>query len=164
AGSSSKTITIPIINDHAAEPTEQFTVTLTPTASALIGSQRSTKVKIIDKDGPPPKIEFAAATYGIKENAGAVVLTVKRKGKQSTEAKVHYATSDGTAHAPGDYTASSGDVVFAAGGSDTQNITIPIVNNRKPEPNKTFQVTLTKNSKAEVGPQKTATVTIHDLD
>jgi hypothetical protein len=164
AGSSSTTITIPITNDHTPEPTEEFTVTLTPTASAAIGAQGTATVKIIDKDGPAPTIEFAAATYGAHENAGTVVLTVRRNGRQSTAEKAHYATSDDTAHAPGDYAASSGDVVFEAGGADTQTITIPIVNDRKPEPDKTFRVTLTKQSAAEVGPQQTATVTIIDLD
>ncbi|MFN2475062.1 MAG: Calx-beta domain-containing protein, partial [Chthoniobacterales bacterium] len=98
------------------------------------------------------------------EKNGPAVLTLKRIGKQSTKATVHFATSDGTAKAGADYTASSGDVVFAAGGPETQTISIPIANDHKREPDKTFQVKLTATSSAKVGPQKTATITILDYD
>ena len=118
AGAPSKTINIPITNDHVAESTEQFTVSLTPTAGVAIGNPGTATVTIIDKDGPPPTIEFAAATYGVHENEGFILVTVKRNGRQSNAVTAHYATSDGTAHAPGDYTASSGQVAFAAGGAE----------------------------------------------
>jgi hypothetical protein len=48
ARSSSATITIPILNDTTAEGTEQFTVTLTPTASAAVGNEDTATVNIID--------------------------------------------------------------------------------------------------------------------
>ena len=48
AQSSSATITIPIVNDDAPEDTEQFTVTLTGTGSAGIGSQGTANVDILD--------------------------------------------------------------------------------------------------------------------
>ena len=48
------TITIPIINDGAPEGAEQFTVTLTGTASAQVGEQGTATVSITDDDGPTP--------------------------------------------------------------------------------------------------------------
>ena len=164
AGSASATFKITIVNDHTAEPTETFTVALTGSASADLGAQQSATVTIIDKDGPNPAIEFESATYQFKENSGAAVLVLKRVGKQSTKATVNFATSDGTAHSGSDYTAKSGIVTFDAGGPDTKTISIPIVNDRTPEPDKTFQVTLSAPGGATLGTPKTATVTIVDLD
>jgi hypothetical protein len=54
ARSSSAKITIPIINDNVPEGTERFTVKLTPTGSAGVGSQGTANVDIIDDDGPTP--------------------------------------------------------------------------------------------------------------
>ena len=126
--------------------------------------RRSATVTIIDKDGPRPTIEFSPTAYRVKEKNGPVVLTLKRIGKQSTDATVHFATSDGTAKAGSDYRARSGKIVFPAGGADTQTISIPIIDNHKREANETFTVTLTGTRTARAGAQKTATVTITDRD
>ncbi len=164
AGFAQEAFTVSIANDRAAETAEDFTVTLTSSASAKIGAQSSANVTIIDKDGPRPTVEFSPAAYRVKEKHRPVVLTLKRIGKQSTDATVHFVTSDGTAKAGSDYRARSGEVVFAAGGSDTQTISIPIIDNRKHEPNQTFTVTLTGTPTARVAAPKTATVTIRDSD
>ncbi|MEP6955999.1 MAG: Calx-beta domain-containing protein [Chthoniobacterales bacterium] len=164
AGAATATFKVKIIDDHAPEPTERFTVTLTGSPSAELGPQNTATVTIIDKDGPPPTIQFESATYRVKEKDGPAVLTLKRRGKQSTTATVHFATSDGTALAGIDYTAKSGDVTFTAGGSDTQTIEIPITNNHMREPDKSFQATLSSPAGAKLGAPKITTVTIVDLD
>ena len=52
----------------------------------------------------------AAVTEG-----GAVTFTVSLSRPQAGPVTVDYATSDGTATAPGDYTAATGTVTFAPG-------------------------------------------------
>jgi hypothetical protein len=59
-----------------------------------------------------------------------MVLTIERTGNRFKEVKVHYATSNGTAQAGSDYTASSGTVTFPSGGAATQTISIAITNDR----------------------------------
>ena len=52
-------------------------------------------------------IQFSAATYSVGENAGTATVTVTRTGGSSGAVSVTFATSNGTATAPGDYTAVS---------------------------------------------------------
>ncbi|MGH9768830.1 MAG: SBBP repeat-containing protein [Blastocatellia bacterium] len=65
---------------------------------------------------------------------------------------VDYATANGSATAPGDYTQSSGTVTFlpgpTPGGSVTRTISIPIADDAITEPNETFTVTLSNASPA----------------
>src|SRR4029079_15207110 len=56
-------------------------------------------------------------------------------------ASVAYSTSDGTAHAPGDYAAKSGTVSFASG-ETTKPVTVNVVGDTTDEPDETFNVTL----------------------
>src|SRR5207247_7499850 len=60
---------------------------------------------------------------------------------------VDYATADGTATAPGDYTAASGTLTFAPG-TVAQTVTVPIVVDTLFEPNETFVVNLTNPTNA----------------
>jgi hypothetical protein len=163
-GTNTKTVTIPITNDHKAEGTETFQVKLTPVANAAIGTRGTATVTIIDKDGPAPSVQFSAATYQVQEGAKNVVLTVERDGDRFQAVSVHFATSDDTAHAGSDYKATSGDITFPSGGAATETVTIPILNDNAAEPSETFKVTLTPTSSATLGARKVATVTITDND
>ena len=71
ARSSSATITIPIVNDDVPEGTEQFTVTLTPTASASVGDPGTATVNIIDEDGASQAVNLATRMrVDLGDNAG----------------------------------------------------------------------------------------------
>ncbi|VVJ17765.1 Na-Ca exchanger/integrin-beta4 [Amycolatopsis camponoti] len=54
---------------------------------------------------------------------------------------VHYATANGTATAPADYAATSGDVTFAPG-ETAKPVTVPVAPDTVDEPDETFTVTL----------------------
>jgi hypothetical protein len=75
---------------------------------------------------------------------------------------VHYATADGTAVAPGDYTAKSGDLSWPAGDMTARYIDIPIADDHIAEGNETFTVTLSAPAGARLGSPSVATVTIKD--
>jgi hypothetical protein len=71
-----------------------------------------------------------------------VTLTVTKDGAAPNTITVHYDTSDGfSASAPGDYTATSGDLTFAPN-ETTKQFTVPIVENTIYEGHETFNVIL----------------------
>lgn len=115
-------------------------------------------------DGPAGAVQFAQATYNQSENGVNIQLQLARLGGTNGSVTVHYTTSNGTATAPDDYTASSGFVTFLSGQS-SQFITIPIVNDTFNEPSENFSVTLdSPTGGAVLGSQTNATVTILDDD
>ncbi|MEO7804670.1 MAG: Calx-beta domain-containing protein, partial [Actinomycetota bacterium] len=62
---------------------------------------------------------------------------------------VHYATADGSARAPGDYAATSGDLTFLPGTS-TQTFSVPVVGDVFAEPNEKFFVNLSNPTGASI--------------
>jgi hypothetical protein len=111
----------------------------------------------------PGAFSLGAATYSVNESAGTVTVTVNRTNGSNT-ATVDYATSDGTAVAGQDYTATSGTLTFAPG-AGSKTFTIPIINDASDEADQTFNVTLsnTTGGATLVNPS-TAVITITDND
>ena len=92
-----------------------------------------------------PVSHFAINSVGLTEgNAGTTNLTftISYTGTSNT-ISVDWATADGTATAPADYTASSGTASFVAGGPMSRTITVPVVGDLLDEANETFTVNLT---------------------
>ncbi|WP_051366874.1 Calx-beta domain-containing protein [Hamadaea tsunoensis] len=77
----------------------------------------------------------------VNENAGTASFTVQLSNPAPFVVTANYATSNGSATAPADYTATSGSIAFAAGQTSKQ-ITVPIVDDTIDENNETFNVTL----------------------
>ncbi|MFM6367299.1 MAG: Calx-beta domain-containing protein, partial [Dolichospermum sp.] len=79
AGETSKTVTIPIIDDNVYEPTETVNLTLSnPTGGATLGTQKTAILNIVDNDAVPGTIQFSNADYSVNENGTpvtAVTLT-----------------------------------------------------------------------------------------
>src|SRR5690606_11781080 len=76
-------------------------------------------------------------------------------------AAVQYTTSNGSAAAGQDYTASSGTLIFPPGVT-TQTITIPILEDTVLEASETFFITLSNPVNGVIQGQNTMTVTITD--
>jgi parallel beta-helix repeat protein len=73
-----------------------------------------------------PKIQLSTDFSDISEYEGNAVITVTRSADFGGTVGVHYATSNGTASAPGDYTHTQGDLSFGA--TDTvKKFLVPIV-------------------------------------
>jgi ethanolamine utilization protein EutQ (cupin superfamily) len=162
ANETSKDFTVPIVNDSVFEATENFSVTLTQPGNSTRGTPSTATVIIADND-QQPTVQFSPATYSTGEAAGSVTLTVTKTGATALNATVHFATSDGTAVAPGDYTAAAGDLTFAPN-ETSKEITVSTVNDAVIENSETFTVTLTAPSGATLGTSPSATVTIVDND
>ena len=92
-------------------------------------------------------IDDVTVTEGTNPMAVFTVTLNFQGGFRDFNTTVDYATSDGTAVAPGDYTQSSGTLTFRAGPSPaTMTISIPIVDDALPEPIENFSVTLSNPS------------------
>jgi hypothetical protein len=93
-------------------------------------------------DAPDVRIANAARVEG---NGGQVVLrlTVTLSAVSNTPVVVRFATANGSAKAPEDYVARSGQITIPAG-TKTKVIDIFIKGDRKREPNETFKVNLSR--------------------
>jgi parallel beta-helix repeat protein len=113
----------------------------------------------------PGTIQLAVSAANVAEAAGTVTITVTRTGGADGAVSVSYATSDGTATAPGDYGSASGTVNFADQDSASKTFMVTIVNDTLQETNETFNVTLTNpTGGAALGATTVETVTILDDD
>lgn len=97
-------------------------------------------------------------------NAGTTSISfdVNLSAASTSTITVDFATSNGTASAPSDYTAASGTLTFAAG-VVTQSITVGVVSDTATEQDEVFSVTLT-NAVGAVLNDDTALATILDDD
>jgi hypothetical protein len=107
--------------------------------------------------------QLSSATYSVNEDGASITITVNRTGG-TDPATVNYATSNGSASAGADYTASSGTLNFAAG-QTSATFNVPILDDTLVEGNETFNLTLSSPSAgATLGAQATAVVTIVDVE
>jgi hypothetical protein len=107
-------------------------------------------------------IQFTVSGYQVSEDGGSATISVQRAGNTSASATVGFATSDGTAHAPGDYQSAAGTLAFSPG-QIIATFTVTIVDNALCDGNRTVNLTLLNPSVGTVlGVRRTATLTIHD--
>ena len=157
AGCKCGTISIPILGDTITEGTETFTVNLSAPVNATIGDAQAVGT-IYDNEGPPALVVLDGSAT---ESAGPVSLSViMTSGSVSTQT-VDYATSDGSATAGSDYTATSGTLTFTSG-QTSKTIPIPLIDDALNEADETFTLTLSNATVALT--DATATGTIFDDD
>ena len=108
-GGHHKTITVATTNDTASESSETVLVNLSgATGGSTITVPQGTGT-ILDNDTPP---SFAISDVSATEG-GSLTFTVTKTGAATGSFSVNYATANGTATSPSDYTAASGTLTFA---------------------------------------------------
>ncbi|MDY7049075.1 MAG: Calx-beta domain-containing protein, partial [Microcystis panniformis WG22] len=120
-----------------------------------VGAAASATVNIADNDLP---IIDLSANQTVVEGITSpqnVTYTVTLSSDSTDTITVQYATSNNTAIAGSDYTATNGTLTFAPGVT-SQDIIIPILNDSLNEPQETFNLTLSSPTNAQLG---TAAVT-----
>ncbi|HEX8247448.1 MAG TPA: Calx-beta domain-containing protein [Pyrinomonadaceae bacterium] len=90
----------------------------------------------------PGSVSFLVAAQTVNENAGTATVYVIRTNGTSGAITVDYATSNGTAIAGQDYTATSGTIAFNDG-QNARSFEIPITSDAANEGNETINLTLT---------------------
>lgn len=109
---------------------------------------------------PEGTISLASSGVSVAEDAGSLTLTVSRTIGTVGAASVDFETSDRTAAAGVDYSATSGTLHWADGESGDKTITVPVLDNAVHGGNKTFTVSLSNVAGSLLGSPSTSTVTI----
>lgn len=110
-GELSKQVTVAIAGDALDEPHETYTLNLSNSVGATIADGRGAGT-ILDND---PQVSISVDDVSRVESNGPASFTVSLSKASGKVVTVAYATVDGSAIAPDDYTARSGTLVFLAG-------------------------------------------------
>ncbi|MEO8216430.1 MAG: Calx-beta domain-containing protein [Acidobacteriota bacterium] len=139
-GEVSKTITVGVLGDLLNEPDETWNVNLSAPANATI--TKATGVGTINDDDPAPTLSLNDILVG-EGNSGTTnaTFTVTLSAASGRTVTVNFSTADGTALAPGDYTASSGSLTFSPG-ETSKVITVSVIGDSVNESDETFLVNL----------------------
>ncbi|MEM7355854.1 MAG: Calx-beta domain-containing protein, partial [Acidobacteriota bacterium] len=144
-GTTTRTVTIPVVGDLRVEDDETFSVQLSNPQGAMLGDGQAI-VTIENDDQPLPGliIDDVLVQEGDEGTTDAVfTVTLNAVGEAPQGGvTVHFATADGTATvADDDYRATSGELSFSAG-ETTRTITVPVVGDTRVEPDEAFFVDL----------------------
>ena len=162
AGSSTYTFTVQVNGDTANEPSETFFVNVTNVVNAVVVDGQG--VGTVTNDDPLPSLSIDDVSV-VEGNAGTVnaVFTVTLGASSGQTVSVNYATADGTATQPADYSSTSGTLTFTPG-QTTRTITVPVIGETVPEANETFFVNLSGATNATIGDnQGVGTITNDDV-
>lgn len=161
-GESSQTISLTVLEDLVEESAETVLLTLSNPVNATLGTPNPATLTILDNDSPP-LVSFAAATVSESEDGGVALVPVVLQGETIKTITVEVTTSDGTAVAGEDYTATTETLSFAPG-TMTAMVTIPLLNDALDEPSETVTLTLSNLVNGEPGTHMTSTLEIVDED
>lgn len=162
SGDTTASISIPILNGNQAEGNETFQVVLgNVSAGGSLGPRSQASVLIVDDE---TAVSFTAAAFTIDENAGTAVLEIARTGPATNRVSIDVTTVDGTAVAGQDFTAIARTLEFGPG-EIRRTVDVPLLNDALEEADETFRLMLsTPTGGAQLGSQRTLTVTIRDDD
>ena len=149
AGTTTQTITVSITDDTLDEDDETFTVTLSNPSGATLATASATGT-IRDNDALPALDVYAASSA---EDTGALTISFTLAGVSGRQATVDYATSDGTATAGTDYTATSGTITFAPGES-RKRVQVLLTDDMTEEGEETFTITLSNPVNMYIPPMR----------
>jgi hypothetical protein len=156
----SKTVSISVLGDTLSEAQEYFTVRLSGPGSATIADGWG-QGTIVDND-PVPTVQLDANSFSASEG-GLFLVTAHLSMPSGQTVTVHYATSDGTATAPADYTDTHGTLTFSPG-QTSQTLSVPIVDDTSVEPEENLSLTLSSPFHADLAEPTAGTLTLHDND
>jgi uncharacterized repeat protein (TIGR01451 family) len=149
-GETSKSVTVHVKGDTTFEADESFSVALSLPTGAAMDDAAATGTVLNDDSPAGPVLSISDASIG-EGNAGTVAetFTVSTPVTSSSPITFTYATSDGTATAGSDYTATTAGGTIPAGQSST-TVTVPVRGDTLDEPDETYAVDLSGVSGASV--------------
>lgn len=142
-GETQKFIPITYAGDTAPGPDRTITIHLDSAENAALRG-RTAVVTIVDDDTPALWINDTSA-----EEGSAATFLVTLSHATTTSVTVHYATSDGTATAPLDYTSTAGTLTFAPG-ELAKTVSVPVAHDQIAESDETFALTLSAAAGATI--------------
>lgn len=140
-GTTSQTISVPVLGDTLDEPNETFFVQLSSPINALIvaGAGQGI-VTILDDDNPPPPPSLSINDATVTESAAGSTnaqFTVTLSAASDQVVTVAYFTADDSATAGSDYGSLSGTLTFLPG-QTSQTISVPVSDDTIDENDETF--------------------------
>ena len=108
-----------------------------------------------------PELSFQPINITVDEDGSQAALAVELSQTSTDTVTVDYATSDSSALAGDDYTATSGTLTFAPG-ETVMAIIVPILDDATYEPTQQFDVTLSNPTGATLPPYPGAAINIRD--
>jgi hypothetical protein len=165
-GQLTKLIPITILDDNLYEgPNETFNLTISaPGGGAILGVPSSALMTIGDNESKP-SISITNNLRVLEGNSGTTTATFNVTLSNATvdTVTVDYATSNGTASAGSDYTATSGKLTFAPGTS-SKTIDVQVTGDTVDEPDENFLMTLSNATNISFMPQPQVSATIINDD
>ncbi len=161
-GSTSGTISIPVIGDTLPEPNETFTVNLNSGTNVTIAGDTQGQATITDDDSAPTVTIGDPAT--VTEDNVNVSFPVTLSAPAPAPVTITWTTTDGSAVAPGDYDAASGPALVIGTGSSSGTITVGVNEDALPEGTENFHVDLQNATGATLQADRRGTATITDDD
>ncbi len=159
-GTTTQFVTVRILGDVLSEANETFSVVLTLVTNATLLD--GTGVGTITDDDQVPGISIDDLSL-VEGNGGtrSAVFTVRLSAPSGQSATVAYATANGTAIAPADYTARSGTLTFAVGVT-TQTVAIVVNGDVALEPDETFFLRLSNPVRATLTETQAVATILND--
>ncbi len=144
------TFDVPVQGDVLDEPDETFAVDLNSATNAGITDAQG--VGTITDDDDPPTISVQDPAAIVEGNAGTKMLsfTVQLAAQSGKTVTVNWATANGSATSPGDFTATGGALTFNPGQTQ-KTVQIPIQGDTVDEPSQTLGVALSSLVNAAEG-------------
>ena len=124
-------------------------MTLSNASGAELGTASATGTIRNRAIETPPAVSISGGSGKEGEDDG-ITFTVTLDKAAGGTVTIDYATSDGTAEADDDYTATSGTLSFSAGAT-SKTISVEIKDDVENESDETFTVTLSNASGADLG-------------
>jgi hypothetical protein len=122
-GETSKSISVPIIDDNVPEGSQDLTISLSnPTGGAVLGNIIKTQLNIQDNDYPTVSIDDVTQAEG-NNGTTAFTFTITSSDAITNDVSVVYTTADGTAAVGSDYQTGSGTIKIPSG-QKTATVTI----------------------------------------
>ncbi|WP_157486590.1 Calx-beta domain-containing protein [Maribacter forsetii] len=147
-------IKVTIIDDNLIEATERLFVDLSNLSTTLIPiNDAQGNISITDNDNIPGTtgIDFENDNITVDEAAGTATINVQLTGNVPGGFTIDYATADGSAIEPGDYTSISGQLTFTGTDGELQPIVVTIIDDNFIEATETLLVNLSNLSTNLIG-------------
>ncbi len=160
-GQTTRTVTVLVAGDLLDEANETYFVNLSNPSNATIADGQGLGTITDDDALPALSINDVTVTEGDTGTVNAT-FTVSLSAASACNVSVDFATADGTATAPADYTSASGTLSFTPGQTSKQ-VTVQVKGDLLDEANETYFVNLTNPTNATIADnQGLGTITDND--
>lgn len=145
AGETSKTFTVSIADNTTIDGNRNFNITLTnPTGGAALGIVPTAVATINDNETQTygtGSLKLLKTQFPVTEASGEALITIQRVGGAKNRIQVSFATSNGTALASSDYTATSTTLTFEIGETG-KLVRVPLLKDELADSDETINITL----------------------